>query len=121
MRIDVLTISETNLIDNADYEQIHISGYKLYRKDRLSGDEGVACYVSKSLPYNRISDLEIEENIWVQVNLPKTKPLVIRAVYRSPSSKVDYIDRMETSIATALAQGKETLVLVDMNIDLLPV
>ncbi len=27
---------------------------------------------------------------------------------------------METSIATALAQGKETLVLGDMNIDLLP-
>ncbi len=89
----------------------YIYGYKLCRKDRLSGAGGVACYISKSLTYSRISDLGIEENIRVQVNLPKRKPLVTGAVYRSPSSKMDYLDRMEISISTALAQSKETLVL----------
>ncbi len=45
MHVYVLTISETKLTDNVDDEQINISGYRLYRKDRISGTVGVACYI----------------------------------------------------------------------------
>ncbi len=37
-----------------------------------------------------------------------------------PSGRVDNLDKIEGFIASAIAYGKETIIVGDMNIDLLP-
>ncbi len=75
------------------------------------------------LTYYRCNDLEPEniECIWVSVNIHKTKPLLIGTctIYRSLSGRVNYLDKIECSIASSIAHGKETIIVGDMNIDLL--
>ncbi len=45
---------------------------------------------------------------------------MIGTEYRSPSGRVDYLDKIEGSKASAIAHGEETIIVGDMNIDLLP-
>ena len=77
--IDVLTLSETHLTDSVTDQRLEISGYKLYRKDRIFnpiGYGGVAIYtnVNLSLSSDRRETLETfdTECLWTEIQLPKT-------------------------------------------------
>ena len=48
-------------------------------------------YIKHGINYVELTDLlsNASENIWIQVNRPKTKPLVISAFYRPRDELVD--------------------------------
>ena len=73
----------------------------------------------------RRSDLEIDESVWIEIFLPKSKGILFGTFYRPPSESVsqpdlDYMDRFYNSLDCAAAEGKEIIVNGDFNCDYLP-
>ena len=123
--IDVLTLSETHLTDSVTDQRLEISGYKLYRKDRIFnpiGYGGVATYVNLSLSSHRRETLETfnTECLWTEIKLPKTLPILIPSVYSTPPKTESSHDALERTFVLANETGNELIILVDMNLDLLP-
>lgn len=93
-----------------------LPGFTLFKRDRLvEKGGGVAVFVSKSINAVRRSDLEIDESVWIEILLPKSKGLLFGTFYRPPSESVsqpdlDYMDRFYNSLDYAGADGKEIIV-----------
>ena len=77
--ISVIGITETKLNSTINNEEINIDGYNLLRSGRNRNRGGVACYIKNSIAYNRKSSLsENIENIFLDILLPKSKPITIQ-------------------------------------------
>ena len=92
-RFDILPITETWLTSNVIDNEIHIDGYSLYRKDRISPTEksggGCFIYVRNNLVYN---EQDIASNnsecIWIESNRQQCRSLFICCVYRPEEQDV---------------------------------
>ena len=77
-------------------------------------------FVSESINVVRRSDLEIDESVWIEIFLRKSKGILFGTFYRPPSESVsqpdlDYMDRFYNSLDCAAAEGKEIIVNGDFN------
>ena len=101
---------------NMSDAEVSLPGFTLFRRDRLvKKGGGVAVFVSESINAVRRSDLEIDESVWIEIFLPKSKGLLFGTFYRPPSESVsqpdlDYMDRFYNSLDYAGADGKEIIV-----------
>ena len=41
-------------------------------------------------------DNDIVEALWVEINLPQTKPILVGTVYRAPDSKVECLAKIDS-------------------------
>ena len=101
--------------------EIHV--YQFERKDStVKLNHGIGLYISDSLTFTRRHDLECNsvDSLWREVQLPKTRPILLGSVYRSPNSSAGYQESLKENISSALSQGLETVVIGDFNHDLLP-
>ena len=81
----VICFSETKLDPTITSAEIDINGYSNIRHDRNRNGGGVACYVSNSIHYNERTDFSKDfENIFIDILLPKTTPILLGVVYRPP-------------------------------------
>ena len=125
-RIYIIALVETWLNSNISDAEVSLPGFTLFRRDRLvKKGGGVAVFVSESINAVRRSDLEIDESVWIEIFLPKSKGLLFGTFYRPPSESVsqpdlDYMDRFYNSLDYAAAEGKEIIVNGDFNCDYLP-
>ena len=121
--VDVLGICETFLKDDIDDNQLMIDGFSIERRDRKEkGGGGVLVYISNNLPFERRRDLETSgiESLWIQINLPHSKPILFRSLYRPPNSLSEWFNRFEHEISTASLEDDIEIILAgDFNIDLL--
>ncbi|PIK46418.1 hypothetical protein BSL78_16704 [Apostichopus japonicus] len=120
---DVITLSETNLNDSVPDESITLPGFTCERKDgTTSKSHGIATFISNTLVGRRRLDLEVDhlDCLWTEIILPKTRPILIGSVYRSPNSDFVYLNDILNNISNALDCNYETLILGDFNLDLLP-
>ena len=126
-QIHIFGVSETHLskVSNLDGE-IEIPGYKLQRKDRLTGEGGgVAVFIKDTLCWHRRHDLETDdiECIWIELSINKFRPILLGNIYRPPDTSLylprDFNDKFETMLEKINAEEKETLLLGDMNCDFL--
>ena len=87
-----MCLSETWLDDNVSDLEIHISNYCIQRKDRNRHGGGVCIYISQDLSYNERVYLNHEhlEATWIELLLPKTKPIVCASIYRTPNQNNCY-------------------------------
>ena len=55
------------------------------------------CYVKDNIPSKQNVDLyDIDmEAIFIEINLPKTKPILIGSIYRPPDCSADYLDKLD--------------------------
>ena len=92
-KIDILIITETKLDDSFPTEQFTISGYsKPYRLDRNRNGGGVIIYIREDIPSKQINNFKIHddiENIFIEVNLYKTKWLMC-GCYHPPNQNDQY-------------------------------
>lgn len=85
-RADLVAISETWLNEQIDSSFVSITGYDLYRLDRLSGRGGGVCaFVSNNIPCKRRLDLENAnyECMWLWLRpyrLPRPLSAILIAV-----------------------------------------
>ena len=82
----VIGISESKLDDSVLSSEIHIDNYNTLRCDQNRQGGGVVCYIRNDLSYDVKSFFRPEiENIFFELLLPNTKPIVVGIIYRPPS------------------------------------
>ena len=72
------------------------------------------CYLhEKSDLYN-----DNVEALWIEINLPQTKPLLLGTVYRAPDSKAEYIDKLDFLFQNYTSLYDDVVIVGDFNLDL---
>ena len=81
---------------------------------------GVLCYVKENLSFKQISDIHDDEveSIFVEINLPNTKPVAVGTVYRPPDSTVDYVDKIDVLFQKCNSIYDDVYILGDFNLDI---
>ena len=84
----VLSITESWLDSSYTDTSIKIDGYNLIRRDRDTYAGGICMYIREDLAYNPRVDLQNQnlEDLWVEILLPKTKPIIIGTCYKAPNN-----------------------------------
>ena len=119
-RATVIGITESKLDGSVLDGEINIDGYELVRSDWNRHGGGVACYIRSDISFNVRGDFSSEiENIFFDILLPKTKPILIGILYRPPEQS-KFLDNLSTSISqTCSFNEQEVYILGDLNINLI--
>ena len=125
--IDIFGVCETFLNQNTDDQTLTMPGYTHERKDRSDYDDistsanggGVLIYIRDQLNYVRRHDLESNEieSIWIEIKLKNSTSFLVSFVYRPPSSKAEWSDKLSNQIEKSLAFTNEIYILGDINVD----
>ena len=115
----VIGLSETkldNAVLNSELEIVHCSKLRC-----LTDPVDVACFVENSISYNRKPNFCINtESIFIEIFLPKSKPVLIGILYRPPD-KYDFVNCLERTFSdTNVFESQEYYLLRDVNINLQP-
>ena len=84
---------------------------------------GVGIYAKNELSLVRRYDLEIDgiEGLWLELFLSKSRGILIWTLYRPPNlsrfNDKEFITKFEIMLDTATADGKEIILLGDLNCD----
>ena len=115
----ILAITETWFDNSVPDKSVEIENYNIIRKDRLTRSGGVCMYIRSDLAYNRKNELENDdfEDLWLELLLPKSKPIFVGTCYRAPKNK-NLIDSLESTLSK-MQPDCETIILGDFNICLL--
>ena len=87
IRPAALHLCETRLDQTVTDSEIAIQGYHVVRNDRNRNGGGVPIYIRSDIAFNTRLDLMSDsiEAIWVDMLLPKTKPILVGSIYRPPN------------------------------------
>ena len=118
----VIGLSETKLDNTVLSSELEIEGYDLVRSDRSRRGGGVACFVKNSISYNWKPNFCINaESIFIEIFLPKSKPVLIGILYRLPD-KCDLVNYLERTFSgTNVFKSQECYLLGDIIINLQPI
>ena len=117
---DIFTLSETFLTDTVQNGELHITNYVFERRDRnCKAGGGLLIYISDNISYSRRKDIETNsiESIWLQINFPHNKSVLINNVYRPPNSLQCWIDEYEKQLLIAESTHLKIISIGDYNID----
>ena len=117
----VISFSESKLNEPHTNEEVKLDGYKILRQDRTTDSGGgVICFIRKDVNFDRRSDFPKDfENIFMDIYLPQTKPILFGVVYRPPKDS-DFLECLTNSIMNSNSfEAQEVLIMGDINIDLL--
>ena len=92
--IHILTISETHFDNTFDDTVVAIHSYNIYKKDRNANGAVMRVYIQNHITVKLREDLMLNtvEVIWLQVNLPHLKPILVGSCYR-PIANSQAIDQ----------------------------
>ena len=114
----VIGISESKLDDSVPTSEIQIDQYDLLRCGRNRHGGGVACYIRNDIIYNVKSYLPKDiENIFFELLLPNTKPIVGGTIYR-PLNQKDFMEIFNEQFFKVDTNNVEIYILGDFNINL---
>lgn len=120
-QVDILLLSETFLKPDTENSFYCVSGFSIFRKDRLDKrGGGVMALVNNTLTVKRRADLEVDdlEVMWLEVYPFKSKrSLLISVVYRPPNYTNTNDSQLEENFEQAYLTGQEVIMMGDFNID----
>lgn len=109
--VDIACITETHLSEG---ETFKISGYQIYRTDRITGAAwgGVAIMIKQQLQHSTPIDIPTInlETITVNISTSNTNPILITAAYKQPNKPLKDAD-----IQNLFNSTSPTLVIGDLN------
>ena len=119
-RASVIGITESKLDKTVLDKEINTDGYELARSDRNRHGGGVACYIRNDISFSVRGDFSSEiENIFLDIFLPKTKPILVGILYR-PLKQSGFLDKLSTAISKRNCfDNQEVYILGDLNINLI--
>ena len=118
----IFCFSESRLSDQISDTDMSVSGYNIIRRDpKFQKETGLLVYINNSIKVKRISMLEKDfiESIWIEVNLKRTKPILVGFIYRNPAEPVDWMDKFTSLMEDVCNESREIILMGDFNIDLL--
>ena len=111
-------------IASVNYKLFQTSWYKFVQKNRVAGESGgVAMYLSDDLKWKRRTDLETDEIecIWVEVDIFKSKSVLVGCIYRPPDSssylQKDFNKNLNEMLTKVNNLFMETFLLGDINVN----
>ena len=115
----VIGISETKIDESVLDGEVNIDGYEIKRCDRNRHGGGVACCIRKDLAFNPREDFSPDiENVFLDILLPKSKPINVGILYRPPTAS-GFLDKLTLAISRAVDfDSQEVYILGDLNINL---
>ena len=116
----IIGINETKLDETIWSSELEVNGYDLVRLDRSRRVGGVACYIKSSVAYSyKESFCSNTESIFVDIFLPKSKPILLGILYRPPD-KSDFVKHVNNIFTeTELLDKQEGYLLGNLNINLI--
>ena len=114
----IIGITESKIDDTVTETEFAIKGYTPIRNDRTRNGGGVVLYIKEDIGFNRRENFSKEiENIFVDILLPKTKPILVGILYNP--FKSDFLDKLSSAISnTDNFDNQEVYLLGDFNINL---
>ena len=116
-RAACICLTETWLDDSVPDAEVHIDKYLIQRRDRNRHGGGVLIYIRSDLSFNKRSDLDHVdiEATWLELLLPKSRPILCGVIYRPPNQSkfYDLLDRVCSSSVNFCEY--ETILLGDFN------
>ena len=118
-------ITETWIKNDCDLSLYNIDDYKFLsccRNDRQGG--GVGLYLKVNINFNRLTDLEINDDevcqsIFVEIKFDKSSTIV-GAIYRPPNGDIEkFDDYVENTLGGLGGSNKSIHIMGDFNINLL--
>ena len=114
----VIGISESKLDDCVISSEIPIDNYNTLRCDRNRHGTRVVYYIRNNLSYDAQSFFPPEiENIFFELLLPNTKPIVVGIIYLPPSQS-EILETITTHFSKLDTNNNEIYILGDFNISL---
>ena len=115
---DIIGISEIKLDKTINDCDICVPGYRVICKDRNCYGGGVLMYLNESLNVKHRENLDFDiESINVEIKIDNYKPFLVTAIYRPPDKPVAYFNQIETLISSTDLEGKESILMGDLNCD----
>ena len=116
----IIGIGETKPNNFILASETEIEGYDLLRLDWSLRGGGVACYIKRSLAYSYKDNFcKSTETIFVDIFLPKRKPMLVSILYRPPDKNDVAKNLEETFTWCDILENQECYFLEDFNINLL--
>ena len=79
----------------------------------------VGYYVMNGIVYKEVSSFDVDiEALWIEVNLPHTKTILLGTVYRPPNENAEYLSKLDYMFQHSTSQYEDVIVLRDFNLDL---
>ena len=118
----VIGISESKLDDFVLSSEIHIDNYNTLRCDWNRHGGGVVCYIRNNLSYDPKSFFPPEiENIFFELLLPNTKPMVVGIIYPPPTLS-EFLENINTHYSKLDTNNDEIYIQIyilgDFNINI---
>ena len=100
--------------------ELEVDGYDLVRLDRSRRGSGGAFYIKSLTAYSyKDSFCSNTESIFVDIFLPKSKPILLGILYRPPD-KSDFVKHINNVFTeTGVLDKQECYLLGDLNINLI--
>ena len=112
-------VSETKLDGTIFDAEIYIEGYSIVRCDRDRKGESVLCYIKHDICFSTTNILSKNiEVIFVDLLLPKIKPISVGVVCRPPKD-TNFLQLFAEILNSLNVLENEILVLGDMNMNIL--
>ena len=101
--------------------ELNITDYNMFRKDRQSHGGGLIVYTKSNLACIHRDDLETEEieTLWLEVKNNKQKPFLLCYCYRPPSATSTWMESFESMMELAILEAKEIIVMGDFNVNVM--
>lgn len=118
----VIAVTETWFDETINDSEISIENYAVERNDRNREGGGTCLYIKKDIPYSIRSALHSDDLDckWVDVILPKTKPILLGVCYRPPKQDVkDFFKSLENVLNSNVTIAQECIILGDFNVNVL--
>ena len=122
--IHIFGITETHLNGSIKDKEIHITGYDIVRNDSKRGSGGGVCvYVRNDLSWHRRPDLKNEkiEAIWIEMLIPKSRPILMCVMYRPPDTSKylnkDFDTLFSDMMSVSTDENKKLILAGDLNCD----
>ena len=113
----VIGITDTKLDNSIDDSEISIDGYCAIRRDRNRKGGGVIYYFTKKICYNTKNCISNEiENIFVELVIPKTKPITVGIIYKPPD-QTRFLEILSNSLNLLNMLREEWHILGNLNIN----
>ena len=117
-----LLLSLESWLDNSIQDcEVGLAGYYIYRRDCNRHRGGVWLFIRSDITFNPRHDLQVDglEAAWVELKLPKTKPIIVRVCYR-PAKQIDFYKLLESVCGKSnICLENECIIMADFNRNLL--
>ena len=114
-----ILLTETWLDESVCDAEVNIDGYTIQRKDRNRQGGGVCIYIRNDFAFNTRDDLSSPdlEALFIDILLPKTKPILCGVCYRPPK-QLNFYDLLESLfLECSSVNENESVILGDFNTD----